>query len=397
MSSERRSNAGTPAAVRKARRRHGSWRRRGRAAALALAILAAMWLAGRGAGLFGGGAVPSDEGRTEHGARAENPTRGSGPGGGEGAVGGDEAGSGADSDVGTGSGAGDAVAGAVRQPGRGTAATGPSEADPQPSARTSEGNGASPPEPSTEPAAVPAAEISADAAGDTAAPTVSDDRFDGISVLIRRHLEAGRIEPAAAALARLQRMSLRQDQRERLLLLTSRLVEHRQAAEQAVVALLRDGHVLRAERAVRTLSGGEPWRGEGVAAAVPTLAFADDWHARPDEASTATPAALPLERSRTVRVWWRDELRQGEVASQRGDRVTVRLRSETGQSFPTVAASECEPVRASAAECASMGFCALQAAAPLLARLWLARAAMVAEADGEPLPEVALRLQAALR
>ena len=86
------------------------------------------------------------------------------------------------------------------------------------------------------------------------------------------------------------------------------------------------------------------------------------------------PVPTPLVRNRKVRVRWRDELHSGVVANSQRDQVTVRLVSEKGQSFPTVKSVACEPAESTSNEAIEMGFAALHAGAPRLARLWLLRA-----------------------
>lgn len=213
------------------------------------------------------------------------------------------------------------------------------------------------------------------AAGNSPADSGMDsDRFESLLSLLELHVEEHELGSAAGVVQQLHNQPLSKAQRTRLDRFAARLSPLQVAAEQRILQQVRSGDVLAADHSAAELVISGTWRAEALAQAAPQLAVGDNWQRALEPREQTAPRPTPLARNRQVRVRWRDQLRAGVVANSRADQVTVRLRTDKGQSFPTVPASACEPTDSTSAEAVEMGFAALHANAPRLARLWLLRA-----------------------
>ncbi|MFK7739313.1 MAG: hypothetical protein AB8H80_03240 [Planctomycetota bacterium] len=364
------------------RRKHRT--RWGRMVLVLLVLAGALYLAGRGAGLLGGAELPDADARVGEDVAAGESGRAGG-----------SADPAADA---TSSGSREVVDPHAVLAGAGSRRTSPSLGGPPASPPGS--SGAVPTVPPGAPRG-PTDGLSngPEARSGSAAPEsaespelpepigLTDDRFFGWVALIEGHLDEGAMAEGAEALQRLRQQPLSAPQRSRLIPLTSRLVELRQAAESRVLKLLERGELLRAHREAKALCRSEPWAAGMLAERAPAMAWGGDWAA--SVAADGQPAAdvgaasgssargtalpKPFGANRAMRLWWRDQLHRGSARTIRGNRVTVQVRDGGGQRFPTVAVVSCEPLDATAAECGRMGLWALQADEALLARLWLWR------------------------
>ncbi|MCA8949026.1 MAG: hypothetical protein KDE27_05955, partial [Planctomycetes bacterium] len=131
------------------------------------------------------------------------------------------------------------------------------------------------------------------------------------------------------------------------------------------------GEVLAAHAAATAGLDDPPFRRELERALTDAGAAGD-----PTASPTADPSVWPLPerlpRERAVRVRLASGAAEGAIVDAGAERVTVRVRSDRGLTFPTVELTACEPIDPTAAEAAELGFAALHAGDPLLARLWLA-------------------------
>ncbi|MFT7537790.1 MAG: hypothetical protein ACI85K_003751 [Hyphomicrobiaceae bacterium] len=203
---------------------------------------------------------------------------------------------------------------------------------------------------------------------------VSADRFASLMSLLESHLSASELGHAAGAMQRLLKQPLSDAQRAHVAGVEARLLPLQKACEARILEFVQSGEVLAADREAAQLVVGGVWRATELLAAAPKLALASNWQDSIDSEVAAVPAPSPLMRNRKVRVHFHDELRTGVVASSNREEVTVRLVSDGSQTFPTVKAIACEPADSSSSEAVEMGFAAVHAGAPRLARLWMLRA-----------------------
>lgn len=203
---------------------------------------------------------------------------------------------------------------------------------------------------------------------------IADDRFQSLVSLIASHIDEKQLGEASGVVQRLMALSLTTEQATQLSAVHMRLQPLRQATEERILAHVRKGEVLAADQASLQLIVSGVWQAQTLASAAPGLALGDNWQRAAGDAAARSAEPAPLERNRKLRMRWRDGLRVGVVASTKADQVTVRVQSGGSQSFPTVRAVQCEPTDSSSKEAIEMGFYAVQADAPRLARLWLLRA-----------------------
>lgn len=215
-------------------------------------------------------------------------------------------------------------------------------------------------------------------ANDPALPAgMAEDRFESLLSLLELHLSESALGSASAALQRLQDQPLSVAQEGRLATVQARLLPLQQEFEQRILEHVRQGEVLAADQLAASLVVGGVWPAERLLAAVPDLALGDDWQRALATERTSLPKPALLQRNRAVRIRFRDQLHAGIVANSSEDQVTVRLRSATGQSFPTVKVIACEPADSTAMDAIEMGIAAARAGVPRLARLWLLRSHLV--------------------
>lgn len=203
---------------------------------------------------------------------------------------------------------------------------------------------------------------------------IADDRFQSLVSLIESHIQEKELGEAVGVLQRLTELHLSKAQTTQLSALQVKLQTLYQATEERVLAHIRKGEVLAADQASQQLIVRGVWQAHTLASAAPSLALGDNWQRAADDAAITSAKPAPLERNRKVRMRWRDGLRVGVVKSAKADQVTVQVRDGGSQSYPTVRAVQCEPTDSSSEEAIEMGFYAVQAGAPRLARLWLLRA-----------------------
>jgi len=259
---------------------------------------------------------------------------------------------------------------------------------PAPDERADAGAGAqrpAPPEDAPPPTqAVPAPDADAQmlepkgAQDEAPAPTLDDDRFESLLSLVDLRLAEGELARAGASLAHLVAQPLSATQREVVGERQAGLDDARERAAARVVERLRAGEVLAAERAAARLLGSDDNAAVNEAGASPLaralaeLDMAGDWRRAPALDDAPLPAARQLPRNQRVRLRWRDDEHVGAVATSSGEHVTVRVRTETGQSYPRVARVDCEPVDVAPADAIEMAIACLHAGRALRARLWYA-------------------------
>lgn len=197
---------------------------------------------------------------------------------------------------------------------------------------------------------------------------IDNDRFASLLSLVDLRLAQGEVGRALAVLAELTPERLSAQQRDEVR-------QRRQLAEQAlgtstaeVRAWLRSGDVRLATAAVRALAAG----GAATAALLAELpcGAAPDRPAPDNDGSWRQPE--PLAKGRAVRLLVGGTRRVGTVVDSRSDRVTLRVATGQGVTFPTVELGAVEPLDPTADEAVAMAWAALHAGDPLAARLWLA-------------------------
>ena len=212
---------------------------------------------------------------------------------------------------------------------------------------------------------------------------IAADRFDSLLSLVQHHISGRALGDAAAAVQRLLAQPLSVTQQQQVVALQASLQPLQADLEARILELVRNGEVLQADQQAATLVASGVWSAERLLAAVPTLAIGRDWQRAVSVATAALQKPTPLQRDREVRIRFREQLQLGVIKSTGLHQVTVRLRSKTGQSFPTVPVVACEPVASSAGEAIEMCFAAVHAGEPRLSRLWLLRAHLLAGAATE--------------
>ena len=231
-------------------------------------------------------------------------------------------------------------------------------------------------EPAPSPVATPSPEPPPPAAA-TASPQAASgcdpDRFASLVSTLAFHTERGELGSALATLQHLRHLPLDGAQRTVLLASEQSLDTALAAAAASLVQQLCAGQALAAhEQLAQWFADGDlvmaPWLDAAVlAAGLPGGLFrglvAGD---------LAAPLARPIVRGSEVRVHSVPHHGIGTVVDSRADRVTVRLQTANGWSFPTVPAIVCEPVQPSADDAIEAGLRAVHAKSPLLARVWLA-------------------------
>ncbi len=208
---------------------------------------------------------------------------------------------------------------------------------------------------------------------------IDGDRFASLLSLVDLRLQQGEVGRALAVLTELAPERLSPAQRDVV-------AQRRQLAQQAlgtsaaeVRAWLRSGDVRLATAAVRGLLAGGPATAASLAE-LPCGASPD----RPvpdNDGSWRLPE--PLAKGRAVRLLVEGTRRIGTVVASRSDRVTLRINTGQGVTFPTVDLAAVEPIDPTPDEALAMAWAALHAADPLAARLWLACAELRA---GESAP-----------
>lgn len=217
-------------------------------------------------------------------------------------------------------------------------------------------------------------------AGEAAAGTAIDgDQFASLLSLVDLRLDQGEVGRALAVLGELESRPLTEPQRDAAAL-------RRQLAGQAaggvlaeVRAWLRSGDVRLAAGSVRALLEG----GASTAALLAELPCGAD-PARPvphDEGTWRAPE--PLAKGRAVRVLQGGLRRVGTIVDSRSDRVTLRIATGQGVTFPTVELAAVEPLEPTVGEAVSMAWASLHANDPLGARLWLACAELRGEGQAQ--------------
>ncbi|MCC7396229.1 MAG: hypothetical protein IT455_04110 [Planctomycetes bacterium] len=270
----------------------------------------------------------------------------------------------------------DAVAGTV------VALPPPPGAPPAPLGETGANGGATTSTSSTVVAAQPAVETTVVAnappapsrgSAPDALPAVDADRFASNLSLLGTRIERGELANALAALAHLRSLPLDGAQQTALEGPAMALEQAVAAASASVLQGLCRGEVLAARDQVARLFGDGPQLLPFVREALRPWLLDGDL-LRPLAAAAgdvALPSPLPLPRHRELRVRWRGATVVARVVDSRSDQVTVSVRSERGQSFPTVAVVVCEPVAVTTDEAIEMALAALHGNDPVTARLWL--------------------------
>lgn len=338
--------------------------RKRRRSFLAAVVAVALWAAGQGLGWFGSG--PSGEqGASDGNGRSGSPAANIGSG-----VAGNAGQDDRDATPET------APAGTPQTRVAGAAEAGGNETAAGPGTANKAERPVAPADETTPDAA--SATGSSGTAGGSPSPgtgeTVSADRFASLLSLLESHLQAGELGNASAALQRLRAQRLSDAQQQKLAGLEQRLQPLAAACELRVLDLVRSGELLEADREAAQLVVGGVLRADRLTTAADGLGLAANWQAGIAKDRQDLPAAAPLLRNRKVRVRFRDQLRDGVVASSNRDEVTVRIVTARGKTFPTVKAIACEPADSTSSEAIEMGLAAVHAGAPRLARLWLLRA-----------------------
>jgi len=319
-------------------------RRRRRRPFLVAAAAALLWSMGTGLGWFGGGPAEQVGAERQDGARGSAP----GPSGGK---------------------------GLDQQPVAEQLATlrGARQGQPRSAADTGAATAAPDRPERTDVAAKDAAPVGSQPASEPAV-RLDADRFESMLSLIDSHIAAEELGEASGVVQRLLAVGLTQRQRSRLVALEGRLRPLNRALEERVLGLLRRGEVLKADRLSQQLLVGETWRPTTLAASLPGRDFGADWQRVPEAELPADLQPVSLARNRKVRIFWRDRVQAGVVANAKADQVTVHVRTDAAQTYPTVPMVRCEPTDSTAGEAVEMGLAAFRAGAPRLARLWLLRA-----------------------
>ena len=193
------------------------------------------------------------------------------------------------------------------------------------------------------------------------------DRFASRLALVQLRLDGGRLGDARSCLDRLLAEPLDESQRRAARELGLGLAARLREARERLVAQLRRGEVLAARGAVDRLLAARVPRGDedghALTEALPEVGVAGDWRRAIEVGDRPLPVAAPLQRNRQVRVHWRDEPHVGTVASSRSGRVTVRILTESGQTYPTLLRAACEPIDVGAAEAVEMALACVHARA----------------------------------
>ncbi len=210
------------------------------------------------------------------------------------------------------------------------------------------------------------------------------DRFASLLALAANRMTTDRFAAAESCLHDLAGFALSEPQQAVVLQANVALRQRMRTVCDEVFAAAQNGDVLAAARRIE-----DAWRdGAGQFRAAVNTRFAALGVAPladPGDSAvdlTAVPTPKPLTGNREVRAGVGDERLLGRVADAGARRVTLRIATDRGLRFPTVALVDCEPVTATPAEAADLGFAALHAGRPLLARLWLLAAQ--AAAAGAP-------------
>jgi hypothetical protein len=204
-----------------------------------------------------------------------------------------------------------------------------------------------------------------------------EDRFHSLLSLLELHVLENALGSATASLQRIRSQPLSETQSRALDAFDEKLVPMRQAMEERIIECVRSGEVIAANQLSNQLIVNGEWSLLAVAAVSPALELGDNWLRGVQMKGEVLPQSEPLPRNRKVRLRWRDKIWEGVVATSRSDQVTVRVQSDGAQMYPTVRAVACEPIEATSAEAVEMGYAAMHAGAPRLARLWLLHAHLI--------------------
>lgn len=203
-------------------------------------------------------------------------------------------------------------------------------------------------------------------------PAAGDaDRFACLLALVQSRGALRRFGDAETALGALAGTDLAPGQAAQVRRLGDGLARQRRQAAAEVAAQVRQGRVLAVRAALAPQDLASPFGAELAAALAAGFA---DWCAPPTADRAHWPVPAPLAREAHVRTVLAAQPAIGVVVDSRSDAVTLRVETTRGQTFPTVPVVGCEPVAADAPTAGEMGFAALQAGDPVLARLWLCAA-----------------------
>jgi hypothetical protein len=208
-----------------------------------------------------------------------------------------------------------------------------------------------------------------------AAPAIDSDRFASFLALLQARLHEGRCGSAMLVLDHLRSLPLDAPQRTALAGRAADVEAELAAAGARVLQLLQRGEVLAAKAAVLAmLAEGAHLVEPLLVQALAPFGVAGDVRAAAVRGATPWPVPIALPRERQVRFVAEGRQATGAIVDSRTDRVTLRVDTAGGVTFPTVPMVACEPVAVTAAEAIELGFAALQARDPVLARLWLVAA-----------------------
>lgn len=240
-------------------------------------------------------------------------------------------------------------------------------ADPEPARRTPPRPDGETPPPAIEPPPAPPAP------GESTPPAASGvdtDRFASLLSLVSMRQERGELGGALAVLQRTAALPLDAAQQQQVRAASEQV---RAAVEVACDELRREvaaGAVLAAAARCRALLQ------DGADQLLPMLAArlelpGGELGRLPERNGPPWPIAVPPARDRQLRTQLAHGPVTGRVVDGRSDQATLRVETEHGVTFPTVAIAACEPVDPTADEAVEAGLAALQAGDALLARLWL--------------------------
>ncbi|MCA8973754.1 MAG: hypothetical protein KDC98_03485, partial [Planctomycetes bacterium] len=201
------------------------------------------------------------------------------------------------------------------------------------------------------------------------APPLDADRFASLASVVARGIVTQRFAEARLALDLLSAVRLDDRQRARFVSLQSDYAAGMSSLCEDIQGELREGRVLAARAMVATARAGVPAVELAMALREAGLLSLLDGPATAEPSRWPMPA--PLDKDRLVRAVMADRTMVGRVVDSRSDRITLRVEAGRGQTFPTVPMTACEPVDVLPREAAEMGFAALHAGDPVLARLWL--------------------------
>jgi hypothetical protein len=173
-------------------------------------------------------------------------------------------------------------------------------------------------------------------------------------------------------LRQIRELPLEPGQRIQIDMLARELDDQATATCREILAMAAAGKVLAANAlAIAALDEDPTDFGRELSGAFAAAGIGSPPKALPNQVRARWPMPAPLGRERMVRAMLPDGEVLGVVVDSRSDRVTLRVESERGLYFPTVGLWAVEPNDVQGGEAAELGFAALHAGDPLLARLWL--------------------------